>query len=119
VLGKSSSFCIFAEKLQVKKMKTSRFGDRLRTLRTSKKLLIRQVAALLETDTAHISKLERGERKAKREHVLKLAALFETDFDELMALWLSDRICELVKEEKMAIQAIDIVKLELEQDKNQ
>jgi transcriptional regulator with XRE-family HTH domain len=119
LLGKSNSFCIFAEKMQVKKMKINRFGDRLRTLRADKNLLLRQVASLLETDTAHISKLERGERKAKREQVLKLATLFETNPDELITLWLSDRIYELVKEEKMAIQAIDIIKLELEQDKNQ
>jgi transcriptional regulator with XRE-family HTH domain len=94
-------------------MKTNKFGDRLRILRTDKNLLLMQVASALETDTAHISKLERGERKAKREQVLKLATLLETNPDELITLWLSDRIYELVKDEKVAKDSLEIVNNEL------
>ncbi|WP_374212956.1 helix-turn-helix domain-containing protein [Parabacteroides faecis] len=50
----------------------NRFGRRIRELREAKRLLLRQVASNLETDTAHISKLERGERKAKKRASLKI-----------------------------------------------
>jgi transcriptional regulator with XRE-family HTH domain len=91
----------------------NKLGVRLRELREIKGMLLRQVAACLETDTAHISKLERGERKAKREQIIQLATLLDSDFDELITLWLSDQIYELVKDEKMANDAIDIVQSEL------
>jgi len=93
------------------------FGRRIRELRKTEGLLLRQVAAYLETDTAHISKLERSERKAKKEQVMKFALLFSTDYNELLTLWLSDQIYELVKNEENAMQALDIVKTEIT-DKN-
>lgn len=91
----------------------NRFGRRIRELREAERLLLRQVASNLETDTAHISKLERGERKAKKEQVLKLARILNADLDELITFWLSDQIYELVKNEKNAIQALEIVKTEI------
>lgn len=91
----------------------NKLGDTLRELRESQGLLLRQVAAQLETDTAHISKLERGERQAKREQVIRFAILFNTNSEELLTLWLADKIYELVKNEKTAKQAINIVNSEL------
>lgn len=91
----------------------NKFGDKIREIREKKGMLLRQVAAELETDTAHISKLERGERKAKKEQVIKLALILSADPDKLLILWLSDRIYELVKGESNAVQALDIVKSEI------
>jgi transcriptional regulator with XRE-family HTH domain len=42
-------------------------GQKLRELRGEKGLLLRQVAAELEVDTAYMSKMERGEKNIKRE----------------------------------------------------
>lgn len=74
-------------------------GDKLRKLREDKGLLLRQVAAHLEVDTAFISKLERGERKAQREQVLKLAEFLNANSTQLIELWLTDKIAEIVKNE--------------------
>ena len=74
-------------------------GDKLRKMREDKGLLLRQVAAYLEVDTAFISKLERGERKAQREQVLKLAEFLDTNSAQLIELWLTDKIAEIVKNE--------------------
>ena len=41
----------------------------------------RQLAAALEIDSLMYSKIERGERRAKREQVIELARLFEIDVD--------------------------------------
>ena len=49
------------------------FGKKIRELRDEQGVLQRQLAALLEIDTPMFSKIERGDRRAKREHLIKLA----------------------------------------------
>ena len=88
-------------------------GKRIRELREEKELLQRQLAASLEIDTPMYSKIERGERKAKREQVLKLAELFTADKNELLTLWLADQVYELVKNEENATEALNFVAVSL------
>jgi len=45
----------------------SQFGERIRTLSEKQNLYLRQVAPLLDVDTAIISKVERGDRQLKKE----------------------------------------------------
>lgn len=85
------------------------FANRIKELREQKELLQRQLAAALEIDTPMYSKLERGERKAKREQVVKMASLFGVDKKELLALWLAGQVYDLVKDEEVAKQALKIV----------
>ncbi len=84
-------------------------GKRIKELREEKGLVQRQLAAELEVDTPMYSKIERGERKAKREHVLKLAKLLQTDEKELLTLWLAGQVYEVVKDENNAIDALKYV----------
>ena len=49
------------------------FGNKIKELRDEQGVLQRQLAALLEIDTPMFSKIERGDRKAKRDQVVKLA----------------------------------------------
>lgn len=63
-------------------------------------------------------KLERNERKAKREQVLQLASFLEYSSKELLTLWLSDQIYELVKKEETAIDSLRIT-LETIEKKNE
>ncbi len=81
-------------------------GEKIRESREKQKLLLRQVAAFLEVDTAFISKAERGERKLQREQVIKLAKLIKASEEELVSLWLSDRIINLVGEDDYALQGM-------------
>lgn len=55
------------------------FGERIKKLWESKELLQRQLAATLEIDTPMFSKIECGERRAKREQVILLAELLQAD----------------------------------------
>lgn len=91
----------------------NKFGSRIRVLRESEGLLLRQVAANLETDTVHISKLEQGERKVKKEQVLKRTLMLNANTDELLILWLSVQIYELIKDERNILQALNVVKTEI------
>lgn len=88
-------------------------GKRIKELREEKGLVQRQLAAALEIDTPMYSKIERGERKPKREQVLKLAEMLETDKDELLTLWLAGQVYEIVKDEEAAKASIDFVKSQL------
>ena len=69
----------------------SQFGNKIRILREGQKMLLRQLAPLLDMDTAQLSKIERGERNAKKETVLKLAEILKVVPDELVTLWLADQ----------------------------
>ena len=84
----------------------SKFGHKIRSLRGKQRLLLRELAPLLEMDTAQLSKIERGERQAKKETVLKIAKILNVNSDELVTLWLADQICEVVKDEKNALLAM-------------
>lgn len=84
----------------------SRFGNRIRILREEQKMLLRQVAPLLDMDTALLSKIERGERQAKKETVLKIAKILKVKEDELLTLWLADQIYDVVKDEDNALKAM-------------
>lgn len=84
-------------------------GKHLRELREEQGLLLRQVAASLEVDTAYISKMERGEKNIKREFILKLAEIYKVNLDDLLSIWLADQILDLLKDEENANQALGIV----------
>lgn len=90
-----------------------RFGERIRELRESQGLLQRQLAANLEIDTPMFSKIERGERNAKREQVIALAKLLNASEDELLTIWLSDKIIENVGDETAALAALKWAEQEL------
>ena len=93
------------------------FGNRIKELRESKELLQRQLAACLEIDTPMFSKIERGERRAKREQVIKLARLLQTDENELLTVWLADQIYEIVKDEEIAEGALKVAESTLKYSK--
>lgn len=58
-----------------------------------------QLASLLEIDTPMLSKIERGDRRAKRAQIVQLANYFQIDEKELLTLWVADKILEAVADE--------------------
>ncbi|MBN7816851.1 helix-turn-helix domain-containing protein [Algoriphagus pacificus] len=93
-------------------------GNRVRELRETKGILMRQVAAFIEVDTALISKLERGERKAQRDQITKIAEFLEADEKELTLLWLADRITDDIKDEPQALEALKFVEKQFKKNLN-
>ena len=76
------------------------FGKKIRELRDENGVLQRQLAALLEIDTPMFSKIERGDRRAKREQVIKLAEYFHQDENEMLTLWLADKFIDAIEDEQ-------------------
>ena len=85
------------------------FGNRIRELRDKQGVLQRQLAALLEIDTPMFSKIERGDRRAKREQVIKLAEYLHQDVKEMLTLWLADKVLDSVgAEDEISYDAITV-----------
>jgi transcriptional regulator with XRE-family HTH domain len=84
----------------------SYLGQKIRETREKKNLLLRQVAAHIEVDTALMSKAERGERNLSREQVIKLAQFLKASEDEFVSLWLCDKVIGAVGEDPLAGQGI-------------
>ena len=75
-------------------------GRKIKELRTENGVLQRQLASLLEIDTPMFSKIERGDRRAKRTQVIQIANYFKIDEKELLILWVADKVIDAVNDEE-------------------
>lgn len=87
----------------------NQFGVKIRRLREEAKLLQKQVADKLAVDAPMLSKIESGDRKAKRDQVSVLAEVLKADKDELLTLWLADHVLDVVADEQVGLQALTLV----------
>ena len=85
------------------------FIERIKQLREERQLPLRKLAAALDIDSATYWKIERGERRARKEHVPIIAEVLQTDFEELRTLWLADQVYNVIKDEEHAVKALNIV----------
>lgn len=74
------------------------FTEKIKDLRLHSQLPQRKLAAALDIDTATYCKIEKGERKVRKEQVELLASVFEVDKKELLALWLADKVTDIVSD---------------------
>ena len=90
------------------------FGNRIKELREEQGLLQRQLAAVLGVDVPMFSKIERGDRRAKREHVIILAQQLNVSEEELLSLWFADKIIDAIdNDSKVGLSALNVVHKEL------
>lgn len=75
------------------------FGNKIKELRENRRLLQRQMAVSLGIDVPMYSRIERGERRAKREQVITLSQILEVETEDLLCLWLADKIVSVIHEE--------------------
>ena len=84
-------------------------GQKIKELRMENGVLQRQLASLREIDTPMFSKIERGDRRAKRTQVIQIANYFNVDEKELLTLWVADKVLDAVKgEEELKSEAIKV-----------
>lgn len=93
------------------KMQT--LGDLLKEARERKVLLLRQVAAGIDVDTAMISKFEKGERKPTREQVVKLAKALEVDEKLLLTHYLSEKVLDEIQQDELAGDALKMAEAKI------
>jgi len=75
-----------------------RVGEKIRELRESKGLVLRKLAMALDIDTATMSKIEKGYRQARPNHITLLAEYLETDETELRIHWIADKLIQILDE---------------------
>ena len=93
------------------------FIERIRQLREESQMPQRKLAAVLDIDTATYCKIEKGERRVRREQVLMIAELLNADEKELLALWLADQIIEVLKDEKeLTSKVLKVVQQKINQE---
>lgn len=90
------------------------FGKKIRELREDAGKPLRKVAAFVDVDQAILSKIERGQRKASREQVLRFAEYFKVEERDLLVLWLSDKMLYEIGDEKLGLEALQVAENQLE-----
>lgn len=93
----------------------TQFGGRIRALRTKQNLLLRKLATQMDVDTSIISKVERGVSQIKQEQIPLLAPILIADKEELLMLWLADKV--LSHGEPMADEALKSVSKKINKKK--
>ena len=83
-------------------------GDRIRELREQDNILLRHLAAQMDIDTAMLSKMERGDRFFRKEDIVALAKIFKQPEEDLLTLWLADKILKTIEEEDYKEQALKL-----------
>ncbi len=78
------------------------FGEWLRQQRDAREWPLRRVAALLDVDQSIVAKFEKGVRQPNRTHLARLAEIFEQPLDDLLVLYLSDRVAYELADEACA-----------------
>lgn len=86
------------------------FSEKIKQLRISSGKLQKDLAKAIGVDVPAYSRYEHGERRPKREQVLRLARIFKTDPDELVAAWLADEAYSRIAHDKMANRAATLLK---------
>ena len=91
------------------------FGKKIKELREEHGMVQRKLAAALDIDTPMYSKIERGERKAKRCHIPIMARLLEIEEKELLTIWLADKVLDIVEgEDEVKYDAVIYAQKEIE-----
>ena len=87
---------------------TKTIGQQLRELREKSELPLRKGAAAIDIDQSILSKIERGERRASREQIIRLAQLFKVSQKEMLINYFSDRVLYEIADEDFASDILKV-----------
>mgnify|MGYP004463838333 CR=1 FL=1 len=68
------------------------FPEKIHQLREEKNLFQKDLAEVLSIDTPAYCRIEKGERRARRDQVITLARYLNEDKEEFLTLWLADQV---------------------------
>jgi HTH-type transcriptional regulator, competence development regulator len=99
-------------------MPFKKLGQLLRELRESNGLLLREVALQLQIDPSMLSKIELGDKKPTKEHILQLAKIYHFDEKQLLVNFLSEKVMYELDGEELAIEALKAAEEKIKNYKN-
>jgi len=91
-------------------------GDKIRELRESENILLRQLAAQLDMYTALLSKMERGDRFFRKKNILSLSEIFYLPEKELLTIWLANKVLHNIHDEEYQIEGLELALTNLSQN---
>ncbi len=80
--------------------------------------MLRQLSTMVDMDTAILSKIERGERKARREQIDKIANALELNKENLLIEYLSENIAYEIFNEDKAKDVLRVAESKIEYLRN-
>ncbi len=93
------------------------FSDKIKELRIASGKGQKEMARVIGVDVPAYSRYEHGERRPKRDQVLTLARFFNTDADELIAMWLADEAYSRIAQDRMSSRAAAMLSTMLSREK--
>jgi DNA-binding XRE family transcriptional regulator len=91
------------------------FKERIKQLRENHQMLQGKLAEELGLDTAICCKIEKGDRRVRKEYIPIIAKLLDADEKELLTLWLADQVTTVVSDEKeLSNEVLKIAKKEID-----
>lgn len=88
----------------------SNLGQLIRDNRKQNNLLLRELAATLEIDTAILSKIERGERMPTDEQIEKLSKALNIEVKKLVENQIIDKIIMTLHKVDNQLEIIEIIR---------
>jgi len=92
------------------------FSDKIKQLRKACGMRQKDVARIIGVDVPTYSRFEHGERRPRRETVVKLARLLKADADELVAMCLADEAYSHIAHDKACSRAAELLHNRLNHD---
>lgn len=96
------------------------FGQYIRQLRKEKEWTQAKLAGKLIIDTGNLSKIETGKKKFNEKQLEELAKIFEIDFNEIKIQYYSDKLADIIYDNKLPaeVQIVTEQKVEYKKSKN-
>ena len=76
------------------------FAQKIKAARVRSGLLQKQLASASNIDVPMYSRIERGDRQAKKEQVVLLSDILNIEREELLSLWIADKINAIIGDDK-------------------
>jgi len=93
-------YSTFGQNLSNNNMDKKSFGEKIRELRDTNNLSLKDVSEILEIDISTLSKIEKNKRSANKDMIVKLSKIFKINEKDLMISFLSDKVAyNLINEE--------------------
>lgn len=83
-------------------------GSRLQKLREERLLTRKKMADIVQIDHTLLCRIEKGQRPATKEQVVKLAHFFNVNEQNLLTEWLSDKLAGELQGEPAALKALQL-----------
>lgn len=88
-------------------------GQKIRELREKSGMLQRELAYELKVGDTYLSKIERNQKMLKKEHLFTISKVFNFPYSDLETLWLANKVYDIVKDEKKAIEILKAAEQEI------